>query len=508
MEPHGSVTLHYLLLPHNGHLQIGGKLIYEAMFAVFGTNYFAFRVLEVLTVLLCVGLFFELMRRRVGTPVALLLSVLLAFLGAAWEPLLWPFDLHTTLSLAAGLGALLALERGGRRADPIACLLLVVSVSLIEVGLAFLVGVAVAVLIRPDRARRLWIVLIPGGLFAAWYLWARQFGFEQGTLDGVAGLIPSVIESLAATLSALTGTLPTGSDEAVEIVSEPVFAVGLAIIVVIAFVVRLARGSLPASIWPPLVALLAYWVLIAIADRPPDSARYVFVGAVLLLLVAGDAARQWRPTGGAIALVAVLVAIALPANIAKLFDGGDYLARDKTLTHTEFAMLELAGENADPAYVSAYDPAARAVGSSPALVMTPPVYVEAAQRIGSLASSLDAVQDANVFVRRVDDVVLAGLFDIDLAGAPAGPARSAACRRTRVSPGVIELPPGGALLRASGTPAAVGISRFAPEAPSVGLGHVNSRDWSQLRIPADGGRPEGPPWLLFFDAPLRVCTLG
>ena len=102
----------------------------------------------------------------------------------------------------------------------------------------------------------------------------------------------------------------------------------------------------------------------------------------------------------AIALVAVLVAIALPANIAKLFDGGDYLARDKTLTHTEFAMLELAGENADPAYVSAYDPAARAVGSSPALVMTPPVYVEAAQRIGSLASSLDAVQDANVFVRQ------------------------------------------------------------------------------------------------------------
>ena len=150
LEPYGSVTLHYLLLPHNGHLQIGGKLIYEAMFAVFGTNYFAFRVLEVLTVLLCVGLFFELMRRRVGTPFALLLSVLLAFLGAAWEPLLWPFDLHTTLSLAAGLGALLTLERGGRRADPIACLLLVVSVSLIEVGLAFLVGVAV---VGADPAR-------------------------------------------------------------------------------------------------------------------------------------------------------------------------------------------------------------------------------------------------------------------------------------------------------------------------------------------------------------------
>src|SRR5262245_22883801 len=36
-----SLSLEYLLGPYNGHLQIGGKLIYEATFAIFGTDYTA-----------------------------------------------------------------------------------------------------------------------------------------------------------------------------------------------------------------------------------------------------------------------------------------------------------------------------------------------------------------------------------------------------------------------------------------------------------------------------------
>ena len=86
-----SVSLEYLLIPHNGHLQIGGKLLYEALFALFGSSYLAFSVVAVAAVLACVALFFALARRRVGDPLALLGAILLAFLGAAWEVLLWPF---------------------------------------------------------------------------------------------------------------------------------------------------------------------------------------------------------------------------------------------------------------------------------------------------------------------------------------------------------------------------------------------------------------------------------
>ncbi len=62
-------------------------------------------------VLLCVGLFFELAQVRIGPWAALAPAILLLFYGYAWETLLWPFDLHTVYALAAGLGALLCLDR-------------------------------------------------------------------------------------------------------------------------------------------------------------------------------------------------------------------------------------------------------------------------------------------------------------------------------------------------------------------------------------------------------------
>src|SRR4051812_13615903 len=72
-----SVTPEYLLIPHNGHLQIGGKLLYEALFGIFDTDYAAFRVATVAAFLACVALFFALARKRLGDPLALLGAVLL-----------------------------------------------------------------------------------------------------------------------------------------------------------------------------------------------------------------------------------------------------------------------------------------------------------------------------------------------------------------------------------------------------------------------------------------------
>ena len=58
--------LEYFLAPSNGHLQVLGKLIYRAIFEVFGANYAVFRAFDVAGVMACVVLFFELARRRVG----------------------------------------------------------------------------------------------------------------------------------------------------------------------------------------------------------------------------------------------------------------------------------------------------------------------------------------------------------------------------------------------------------------------------------------------------------
>ena len=135
-------------------------------------------MVELIGVLLCVALVFELVRRRVGAIAALAAAVLLLFLGAAWEVMIWPFDLHTAYACAAGLAALLVLERGGRGADPIVCALLVVSVATIEVGLAFVAAVAVLILWDATRLRRAWVFLVPAALYLAWSLWATRF--DQG----------------------------------------------------------------------------------------------------------------------------------------------------------------------------------------------------------------------------------------------------------------------------------------------------------------------------------------
>ncbi len=388
-----SLTLEYLFVPYNGHLQVGGKLVYEALFAVFGADYTAFRVVGVAGVLACVALFFELARVRIGVPAALLASILLALFGAAWEVLLWPFDLHTTFAVAAGLGALLALERGGRHGDAIACVLLVFALCFIEIALAFVAAAAVA-------------ILIGRGSLAAHLGGRGPSGAVRRLVRVGAGLCVPAAGGRPGRPAAVGLRLPARHDERAH--RNDLEWSGCR---------RLSRGpgrlrqlprdrrAGPVRLAPrsrPVAARLlacahgaggVYWVMIAFAARQEDSSRYVFAGALLLLLVAASSVRERRPAPVQLAALAVLVALALPANLSKLSDGSEYLDKDAVLTRGEFAMLELAGERGDPDYLPVTDKLALAVGASPYLVMPTAVYLDAAERIGSLADSLDRIRE-------------------------------------------------------------------------------------------------------------------
>jgi hypothetical protein len=215
-QGHDWPSPYYLFAPHNGHLQLIGKLFYEAVFAVAGPSHATLRVIETLAVLGCVALFFELARRRVGSALALGPCLVLLVLGAAWENLLWPFDLHTLLALAAGLGAMLALERGGPRGDAITCALLAVSTFTLELGLVFLVAAAIVILLGAQARRRVWILVIPAALYAVWWVWARQFGQSSLDLANLPHLPASLLDSLTAVIAALLGLFPAGVAVAVH----------------------------------------------------------------------------------------------------------------------------------------------------------------------------------------------------------------------------------------------------------------------------------------------------
>jgi hypothetical protein len=500
----------YLLAPHNGHLQLVGRLVYEALFALFGTAYAPFRIVEVASLLACVGLFYELARAKIGPVAALVPSVLLLFFGFAWEPMLWPFDMHTLIALAAGLGALLALERDGRRGDALACALLVLSTATIEVGIAFSVGVAVSVLARPDRARRLWIFLVPLLLYAAWSLWATRFDQTQLVFSD-ARLIPvTIVRALGAVLSSILGLNDLSAATPIQLVGSHPWGVPLAALALAALAFRVYRSRVPTTLWVMIAILVTYWSLLALGQRPATSSRYVFVGAVGVLLIAADAVNGWRlPRGGAalaVALALAWLAIAIPPNIAKLHDGQRLLQSGEATAKAEYGILDLAGTRARPGYKPFKDPRVIEAGGSQVLGLAAGPYDEAARRIGSLGYSPDELAGAPVPAPATADATLAGALRIHLAGARG--VRPSGCSHFAPRGGAglaLPLPRGGIALRVdSAHPEPLGLGRFATGAPSVQLGEAAPGTWRALRIP----RASAPrTWRLYADAPLTICPL-
>jgi hypothetical protein len=500
-------SLEYLFAPFNGHLPFGGRFVYEAVFATVGAKYTAFVLINIASLWACVALTFELIRRRVGTIAALAPCIVLLFLGFAREQLLWPLDFNTAASLAAGLGAVLALERDDRRGEILACLLLILSVAMIELGLSFAVGIAVWLLLRHrvDGLRRAWIVLIPVALYAIWWLWARKFD-QSETAAGNLHLIPETfLDGAAAVMGSLTGTNPIQPGSYVSTVTW--FGKALAIAAAIVLLARLWLGKLPRSIWVWLIVLGSYWSLLAVAARPAEGGRYIFVGAVLVVLIAADAVRRRVSNGVAVALL-LLALVALPANIAQLTEGrdDDTLHHDPPVSQTEFAMLELAREHVAPDYFVTGDPRVAEVDGGLFIGITADAYLDAAAHNGSFAYSLEEVREQDEGLRLIADAALVGALGVAIEPASA-PGAGTSCRSVMLAAGEdsasFEVTSGKALLRpASDAQTALWLARFADSPRSVGVDFLPA-GWSELVIPADDA-PEQ--WRATVDAPVTVCS--
>ena len=123
----------------------------------------------------CGLLFYALARTRAEPWPCLLATLVLLFLGSAFEVLATPYGIVILLPVALGLAALVCLERFPGQGDLPACLLLIAAVASQSVGLAFVVGATVVLVQQSGRAAvaRLWVVLAPGALYVAWFAWSR-----------------------------------------------------------------------------------------------------------------------------------------------------------------------------------------------------------------------------------------------------------------------------------------------------------------------------------------------
>jgi len=499
----------YLLAPFNGHLPLGGRLTYELVFATVGAEYTVFVLVNITALFACVALVFELARRRVGNLAALAPCIVLLFLGFAREQLLWPLDFNTAASLAAGLAAVLAVQREDRRGDLLTCLLLVFSVAMIELGLSFAVGIAVWLLLarRQGMLRRAWVVAVPVLLYAAWYVWSQQlFGQSEGQAGNIDLIPETVLRGAAAALGSLTGTNPILPGAYVGSVTW--FGRALAIAAALVFLARLRWGSLPRTVWVWLLVLGSYWGLLALAARPAEASRYIFVAAVLLVLIAADSVRSRLPDGVAVTLL-ILALVALPANIAQLTEAreGDTLHHDPPVSATEFAMVELARDHVDRAYVVTSDPRVAEVDGGLFIGIPAGAYLDAAADNGSIARSLSEVRGSDPQLRLIADASLIGALGVETSPAPAPAAGR--CRSVSVAPGAdsatFPVRTGPTLLRPrGGERTGLWLARFA-DPRGIGIEYLPPGRWTRLTIPAD---PAPDPWRVTVDRAVTACAPG
>ncbi|HWO82718.1 MAG TPA: hypothetical protein VNM38_02880 [Solirubrobacterales bacterium] len=496
----------YLLSPFNGHLALGGRFVYETVFATVGAHYTVFVVVNALGICACAGLLFVFARRRIGDVAALAPALLILFFGVAREQFLWPLDFNTSVALATGLAAILCLQRESRRGDLAACLLLAVSAAMIEVGLAFIVGAALLIAMDERRWRRAWIVVAPLVLYAIWWIWSAKFGQGETELSNITSAPKTFYESIAVSLGALTGTNPVHADS----FGTEVTTLGriLAVVGLVALVVRIALRDLPRTFWVWLLTALTYWTLLAIADRPPQSTRYLLVSAVLVLLVAVDCFR--RPLSNrAGAVLVVLALLPLPANVDALFTGKDQnvLRTDIAKSRAEFAMLELAGERGDPGYVVSADPRVADLGGGLYLGIPAGAYLDAARENGSIAFSLGELRRQPEEIREIADAALVGAIPVELEPSDA-PGAAETCRTTKPAQGGLAIVPlsGGfnhVRVAGPGTPL-IGLRRFATAGLGVPIAKLRPGGWAALRLPQDGAEP----WRLVTKATVTTCSIS
>lgn len=511
------------LEPHNEHLSLVPLAIYRLLFATAGlTDYAPYRALGIAGHLVCVVLVFVYASRRVGSVAALLAALVILFLGPAWQNILWPFQIGWHISLATGLGALLMLDRVDRAGDLAASILLALSIASSGVGIAIAIGVAVDVLWSRRTLRAAWIVAAPLALYALWWLVYQESELVRHNVVVAPGF---AADSAAAALSALAGLAGTLDEQG------DTLGWGRPLAVAAAGVLIWRMSSLrPVSsrVLALLAILLAFWLLTGLRRAGisnPYEGRYLYVGALFLVLLAVELGGGIAPRRWAAWLAACALGLAVLANLGDLRDGGRYLRAQAPSARADLGALELARPLPDPGYVATRFP------GHPFIRVQAGPYFAAAEAYGSPAASAAAIAAAPEYARQIADGELTLIHEVALAPSEADPPLGAAPAVDTATGGGVTvrgrcvtfrpagvraagvaselaftLPSSGVLLTAGRAAATVAVRRFAQAFPEPPLGTVTAGASAILRIGPDRA---DRPWhvRVASEQPVTACGL-
>jgi hypothetical protein len=271
------------LVPDNQHLLVTFLLFYKLLFVTVGLGTFWPYQLPVFGahIALVVALY-VLAARRSGRWLALVPAGLMLVVFPGYEDMLWSINVSLAGAVAAGLWALVCLERRDRRGDIWACVLLGLSVSSFSTGLfiTFAIGVGLAITSR----RRLWVVGVPLLLYALWY---SHYGQSDIVWSNVSSVPSYDLHIAGYGFAGLLGMSSSVFGSRALIVGYPLLAAAVAWLVY--------QGARRRLTWLTIVGVVAavgFWTGTALARAAygePDASRYLYSSAAFIVLAGAGA---------------------------------------------------------------------------------------------------------------------------------------------------------------------------------------------------------------------------
>jgi hypothetical protein len=518
-QPLGHALLHP---PPDKYLIAVPLLVYKALFETFGLDsYRAYRVTGILLVLLCAGLLFFLLRRWLPDRFAVPPTLLMLFFGAGSEVVVTPVRIPSQIALAAGLGMMLALERRDGRGDLGAIVLLAISLASHPLGISFAAAAAVMIVLSSrDGWRRLWVIAIPGALFAAWWLFLKppDYASFPNPPDAVFAFVRQTWVALTAAVSGLFGVLDQPAYQ-----QTPAKIAAVALFALIALGIGFGRRRLPPIFWAALLGLVVLMVTTRLAPagflRVPDASRYLYPEAFFLLLALGVLAGSLKLPAWSMWVASAVLLVSLWPNLDRLHDTGQKFGQDSQRYRMQYSALEIAGPSGRPGF--------RPVPFSP----TAAGYLAAARAFGPGGYTAAEIAGQSDELRSAADISEAGALGLQLQPAPRPPSGGAPPRVSdpRIAAmskagcttvmkgdgggdgaseaGVAEfiLPPGGAWIGLSRpADADINLGRFADVAAAP-LRQPAGAQGMELRIPPDRA---SLPWRLLIRSGGRITVCG
>lgn len=411
-------NLETLITPQNGHLIVFPLIIYKTLFGTVGaSSHLPYQLVAVVLHLIVATLFFALIRRRVHLAVAVALTLLVTFFGAGWDTLMGAYEIPNLCGMATGLGMLYALQRRTRGGDVAACLLLVLCLGSFSVGIAFALGALLSLLLggKADR-RRLWVVLVPGLIYAAWFIWARKFGQGDITIESVTSVFSGSADQMAAITAAITGLFrvpgSVGLPAVAEIRSEWGYPLAIVLVALVALHVRRAPRSI--YFWTLVATLALYLALVAFGLSParaPSASRYVYMGGVISLLLVAELIGEIRWSTAAALAAAVVFGLSLLANASTLRAGGHVFQAEGETNRATLAALEIARDEVDTNLPA--EDAEKTTRSHPDMLFPIWAYFDLVEDEGSPAYDLSELESTGNLAREAADQELVRTLGVE-----------------------------------------------------------------------------------------------